>query len=372
MKIIRPSVIADANLISSTVPETDYAAFNAATAYAQGDRVVWAVSGSHRIYEALSAHTGKHPKIASASLNLITIGSRLFTVDTGLGIAGGEAVEVTAADDPTATMTGTVSSYTSGTGALVLNITAVTGGGLHAAWIIKRPGLWLELGATNRWLMFDGSITSQTTQADSLSVTVSVTDRVDSVALLNVSAATARVRMIDATDGVVYDQTQSLVSTLGIADWYAWFFEPTVRKPEVVFSGLPPYIGAQVEITLTNIGGVAACGAAVVGLSRELGRTQCAPSLGIQDYSLKTRDDFGNYTVLERAFNKTGRFSLIVSNDQVDEVHRLLATYRATPIVYVGSDLYPSSLIYGFYKDFALVISYPTFSICDIEIEGLT
>jgi hypothetical protein len=37
----------------------------------------------------------------------------------------------------------------------------------------------------------------------------------------------------------------------------------------------------------------------------------------------------------------------------------------------VGSDLYASMIVYGFYKDFSIVLSYPSFSICEIEVEGL-
>ena len=56
----------------------------------------------------------------------------------------------------------------------------------------------------------------------------------------------------------------------------------------------------------------------------------------------------------------------------VDEIVNLLAEYRATPIVYIGSDAYASTIVYGFYKDFTVVIAYYLKSICNLEIEGLT
>lgn len=55
MKFIRPTAIVGAKLTSSTVPETDYAAWNAATAYALGNRVVRTTT--HRIYERVIAGT---------------------------------------------------------------------------------------------------------------------------------------------------------------------------------------------------------------------------------------------------------------------------------------------------------------------------
>lgn len=59
MKLIRPTALMDAMLTSSTVPETDYAAWSATTAYAVGARVI--LAATHRKYEALVASTGVNP-----------------------------------------------------------------------------------------------------------------------------------------------------------------------------------------------------------------------------------------------------------------------------------------------------------------------
>jgi len=55
MKYIHPASIADAQLVSSSVPETDYAAWAAGTAYSVGNRVIR--TSTHRIYERLVAGT---------------------------------------------------------------------------------------------------------------------------------------------------------------------------------------------------------------------------------------------------------------------------------------------------------------------------
>lgn len=51
MKVIHPTAITDALLVSSTAPENDYAAWNGATAYTAGQRVIR--TATHRIYERL-------------------------------------------------------------------------------------------------------------------------------------------------------------------------------------------------------------------------------------------------------------------------------------------------------------------------------
>lgn len=54
-RVIKPASITDAGLTSSTAPETDYAAWNSATAYTAGQRVIR--TATHRIYERLISGT---------------------------------------------------------------------------------------------------------------------------------------------------------------------------------------------------------------------------------------------------------------------------------------------------------------------------
>lgn len=69
MKFIRPTTITDAVLLSSTVPETDYPAWNAATAYALSARVI----SNHAIYERAVAGTSPTPP-GSDPINWIAVG----------------------------------------------------------------------------------------------------------------------------------------------------------------------------------------------------------------------------------------------------------------------------------------------------------
>ena len=107
---------------------------------------------------------------------------------------------------------------------------------------------WLRIGATNRWKMFDASVQSQASLASVIDVVLNALGRIDSVILLNVSCATARVKQIDAVAGVVYDITVSMISPSGITDWYSYFFEPIVRKTDVAFTDLLPYNNSTIEI----------------------------------------------------------------------------------------------------------------------------
>lgn len=234
------------------------------------------------------------------------------------------------------------------------------------------PVWWLDYGATNRWRMFDALVGQQTSAADSISFTVTPDTPIDSVVLLNIAAASVQVTITDATEGVVYDETFSLVSDSGVQDWYSYFYEPIVRRVDFSVGDLPRYLGAAVTITVTDIGATAAVGECVLGLARELGGMQYGARVGIRDYSVKDQDDFGNYTILERAFSKRASFSLWVESGLTSELQSILASYRATPAVYIGTDRHAATMIYGFYKDFEIDIAYQAASLCSLEIEGLT
>lgn len=58
MKVIAPVTISDTNFVSSTVAETDHAAWSSGTTYAAGARVI--LTSTHKIYQSLQASNTNH------------------------------------------------------------------------------------------------------------------------------------------------------------------------------------------------------------------------------------------------------------------------------------------------------------------------
>src|SRR5687768_6334460 len=110
----------------------------------------------------------------------------------------------------------------------------------------------------------------------------------------------------------------------------------------------------------------------VVGPIIDFGSTQYGVEVGIRDFSRKEQDDYGNYTIVERAYSKRATYPLLLAADKVDSFQQVLAGLRATPVVFIGSDQYSSTAVYGFYIDFSIEIAYLYYSVCSIEVEGLT
>ncbi len=235
------------------------------------------------------------------------------------------------------------------------------------------PPFWIEVSATNRWKMFDTSNSTQTTNTNNIVVVITPGKVINSVSLLNIEGTSVRIKMTDPTEGVVYDVTTSLNNNGNINNWYNYFFNPIQRKTSHVATDLPAYGTAAIEITITNTGLTAKCGVCIIGSVQYIGEgINLGASVGITDYSRKEKDSFGNYVLIQRSYSKRAKFSMAVLNEQIDALQDLLVSLRTTPCVWIGDDNYTCTYIYGYYKDFDIVIAYHLVSDCNIEIEGLT
>ena len=384
MKLIRsllpakPFVIANSNLTSSNVTETEYSAWASGTTYALADRVqivsptstvtvsiaspgvvTWTAHGLPDNTPVRITTTGGLPTGLTAGQIYFTSGGTVNAFKLSLK-PDGAPINTSGSQSGTHTAVATRHDvYESLQASNLGNAPA-----LSASW-------WVRVDSTNRWRMHDDSMGSQTANTDSITNVYAGTGIIDALALLNISAQSIQVTMTDSVEGVVFDQTFSGISDAGITDYYAWFFDPVVRITDMAITNLPPYVDAAIAVTLTDTGGTALCGECVLGKVLDVGGTQYGMRLGIQDYSVKQRNAFGIYTVLERAFNRTSDMNVWVENTAVDAVANVLSEFRAIPTVYIGSEDFGSSIVFGYYKNFFVAVEFVNQSILSIEIEGL-
>lgn len=293
MKLIAPTEITEARLISSTVPENDYGVWDVATSYPAGSCVI----KGHRIWTSVQdLNTGRDPQSAVA-------------------------------------------------------------------------GWWVDSGPTNRWAMFDQTVGTLTRASETMTITLAP-GRADSIALLQVDAAEVTITQ-RAGATIITQRTHLLIESAGIVDWYDYFFDPIRSVDFVAITDLPVYGESTIEITFTKNTGDVACGVCVCGLQTDLGLTRVSPTVGINDYSKKTTDDFGNTSLVRREFSKRMSLRLVVDNREIDQVFSQIAEQRATPVVWVGDSGYSSLLVYGWFRDFELDIAYATVSYFTLNIEGM-
>jgi len=230
---------------------------------------------------------------------------------------------------------------------------------------------WLDLGATNPWKMFDTINGSQTVGVPEIVVQVQPAGRVDSVALLNLDANYVQVIITDAIDGTVFSEEFNLVQNDGILDIYAYYYEPIVRKTDLIITGITPYVAPTIQISVSNSGEDTKVGTAIVGQARDMGATLYGASIGIKDYS-RIDVELGVYTLVPLSFSRTGSYRVRITAGFTDEFDRLMASYRAQPILYLMSDQYASTAVFGIYRNYNVEIDYPTHSLASLELEGLT
>lgn len=236
---------------------------------------------------------------------------------------------------------------------------------------------WVDQGATNRWKAFDQRLSDPVTNTTSIEYQIIDAKRLDAVALFNIgNGNVATVTLTDETVSPaeqVYTHTVSLLDDTFVVDWFTYFFEETQYVAQIIVDDLPPFLGATLDISINGeTGETVSCGQIVYGKKHQIGQTLMGTGVGIQDFSRKERDDFGNALLVERAFADDASFDVAIVSEQANRVKRILGSLRAKPAVYYADRDSTSfgATVYGFYQDFFIPVT-TTKSIMSIEIEGL-
>lgn len=231
---------------------------------------------------------------------------------------------------------------------------------------------WVEVGPTNRWRAFDLSHSTQTVQADEMYYELKPGRAVSSVALINLeSLHKLTVVMDDPTFGEVYRKEIDVTPIPPEPSWYAWFFGKRTEVRQITLRDLPTYPQAATTISLDG-GTELAVGVILLGQERETNAQVLAgASAGIIDYSRKEADEFGDVILVERSYAKRASLPLWLGNDDIDAFYELLAEIRATPCLFIAGKRRMLT-IFGFYKEFDILINYADYSNASLDIEGLT
>lgn len=297
LRIVPPLPVTDGVLLATDVPESTYPAWNSGTTYALEDRVH--IAATHKVYEALTAHTNKPPA--------------------------------------------------------------------------SNPADWAEVGPTNRWALFDRSNSTQTAQSTSFYYSLAPSGAFNAAGLLNITGGLSiRWRVTHATLGTLLDETDSLASLPAQAGWWEWYYGERRGPTLAIRTDLPGVVGAELRIDVTGTSALAA-GVFLFGQAKELGfLVQQGARVGIQDYSRKETNEWGDAVLVQRAFAKRASFEVPVTAPLVDEAVQFLSLYRAIPCLFIGGGRYESTTVYGFLKDWDVAITYSTHSVLSLQLEGLT
>lgn len=238
---------------------------------------------------------------------------------------------------------------------------------------VNSPTKWQLVGSTNRWKPFDQKITSQVEQPSLITYQLKPGQTITSLAILNLRAATKlTVRMVDPDYGEVKLKVVNLSRIPVSSGWWAWFFGERRAPTQAIINGLPTYPNADLFIDIEG-GDTLAVGVILIGRLRTFSMgVKRGVRLGINDFSRKERNPFGDTFLLERPFSRRINFSMMLKKRGVDSLDRFLTDVRAVLCLWVVSSRFESSIAYGFYKSFEILLNYYDYADCDIDIEGIT
>jgi hypothetical protein len=214
------------------------------------------------------------------------------------------------------------------------------------------PSYWLDVGPTNRWAMFDEALGTATAVEGGPIVVTFDAGAIGAVALIDVLAASVQVEVIAAGDvDPTYDRTIAVTGgTIGFYDL--------------------PDIDGTVRVTVAGIGPLSV-GTLLIGALVGLGITEASPTAGIADFSRKDVDDFGEVTIVQRAWAKRMTAKALIRTDALDVVADRIAAVRARPVLWIGDAGLDSLTLYGFFRDFGIEVG-ETVSKLSLSIEGLS
>lgn len=378
MKLVRSAVIDDASLISSNVPET-VSAYSGTAVYVLGGQA----RSADRVYESKVGES-----LGTATM---TIASPCVVTRNGHGLAAGAPICFTTTGAlPTGLVAGTIYYVmAAGLTANAFQLAATASGaaintsgsqsGTHT--LISNPNVgkavgdtdyWIDIGPTNRMAMFDTVNGTRTAGVPTIETVTQPAGRIDCIALLNVDATSIHVTISDAIDGVFFDEDFNMVSNSGILDIHAYYYEPVVRKADLIITGLTPYVSPTIEITITKDGGSSQVGTFITGQVRTMGATLISPQVGLKDYSLIEVDDFGDYTLIPRDYSLTGNYRVSVANGFFDEFVRLMGGCLGRATLFIMSEKFAAMAMFGIVRECTLEVPYPETSLCSLNLERLT
>ena len=353
MSIVAPTTLTDAMLVSTTVPEALVSEYAGGTTYALAARCGIAVGTAQTVYQSLqAANTGHAPASSPTWWGVVSVVYAPYSGAT------------TYAD------LDIVSSISTDSHLLYRSLAAGNVGNA-----LSDTTKWQPFGPTNAWGMFDRKI-GTLSQVTTGNLTVVINPgRLGGLGLLRMVGNTATITIKDAPGGsVVYTVTKLLDGTI-ITDVYEWFTTEWAQLADWALTGLPAhFFTPELTLTITPYAGLASCGVCHFGKVITFGDTQMGASVGIKDWSQKTRDTWGNYDFVEGDFANTNNLTVMLDKVDFNKVFTTLADFRAKPCIYIGTELdgYSPLLSYGIYNSMSIVVEYATKFLLNIQTESLT
>jgi hypothetical protein len=255
-------------------------------------------------------------------------------------------------------------------------VTSVTGGDSPDISVTRVIPKWMEVGATNKWAMFDLLRSTATTSDADIVITITPGKAVDAIAILNVHnvGAISVSAMHGATE--VFNKTISL-SKRNTLTWWEYFFGTLKNVTNAITFEIPTTY-SDLVITVTIMGSsTRSVGAFVIGRSTYIGSLQRGASIDALNFSTIERDTWGNAILIPRRSVPKTNQKLYIDKVDLTTVRKIRDLLNAEPAVWSGLDddyfnnYFNALLILGFYRTFSFELDNPIGPMVNIELEEI-
>jgi len=236
------------------------------------------------------------------------------------------------------------------------------------------PVWWVEIGATNRWRVFDGLRANVTTSTAPMNYVITPDVVTDGVAILNADCQDLDV-VVTFESVEVYNQNFMLVTRV-VLDWYEFFFKPFQQQKNIYIDGLPPLIGAEISITFNRDVGDVSCGIIAVGNSLFIGQAEYGATSDLRSFSRSEPNEFGVTRLIRRTPKVLTRQRVIADKALTTFLFELREELESVVSVWstvdeVDSDLFNAYIINGISDRFVINAENPTKTTLELEIREI-
>lgn len=230
---------------------------------------------------------------------------------------------------------------------------------------------WVDIGPTNRWAMFDGENSTQTTGAGGFTV-VFKPGMINEIYLGGVDAVSVDVSIKDMPGGTVIFSQHVDLTLRTPANWYEYFFLPFSQLSSAVILGIPPVSTSEVTLTF-NSGGTAKCGIMAAGQARNIGKTLYGVRTKAVDYSYVSTDAFGRTRITKRRSSRDIAATAWLKLSEANRVEDLLSELLSVPVCVIFSEEPQHGGLRGFgLMTGEISYDYPQDCKLTINLKGLT
>ena len=234
---------------------------------------------------------------------------------------------------------------------------------------------WVQMRPTNYWAMLDGRTDSQTAVLNQIVIEISDINY-DYVSILDIDGINVAYELKDSVGTVVYSLTNNLQDESAIIDFYTYCFSPFLFKKNDLVS-LPIYGGtSKLKITLNaSTGNYAKIGRLVFGNSFFIADTAMGGSLGLESYSPRSVDPFGNATLTHIGAVNLQSFQVRLHTSLIPTIQRKIIALDAIPCLFIMDETVTSNvenlLTYGYWQDFNINHKGCNYSYASTTLKGL-